>query len=85
MPYRKSSPTEVKPSSNSGESSDESKPVMATTDNGKTLDISLLKGKTINELTDIASQYNIEGIRGLRKQDLIQNFEYQYQSRLDSK
>jgi transcription termination factor Rho len=71
MPYRKSSPTEVKPSSNSGESSGESKPVMATTDNGKTLDISLLKGKTINELTDIASQYNIEGIRGLRKQDLM--------------
>jgi len=35
------------------------------------LDISSLTNKTINELTDIASQYKIEGIRGLRKQELM--------------
>ncbi len=35
------------------------------------LDISSLTNKTINELTEIASQYKIEGIRGLRKQELM--------------
>lgn len=49
-----------------------------TGDNGGTatavevpLNISALKDKTINELTEIADQYNIEGFRGLRKQDMM--------------
>ncbi|MDH5636949.1 MAG: transcription termination factor Rho [Nitrospinota bacterium] len=35
------------------------------------LDISRLKEKTINELFEIASALNIEGIRGMRKQELM--------------
>lgn len=35
------------------------------------LDIGKLKDKTINELLEIASHYEIEGIRGLRKQELM--------------
>jgi len=35
------------------------------------LNISALKDKTINELTEIADQYDIEGFRGLRKQDMM--------------
>ncbi|MBI4666985.1 MAG: transcription termination factor Rho [Nitrospinae bacterium] len=35
------------------------------------MNIGSLKDKTINELTDIATQFNIEGIRGLRKQELM--------------
>ena len=35
------------------------------------LNIATLKDKTISELTEIASHYNVEGIRGLRKQELM--------------
>ncbi len=41
------------------------------TESGVTLNISLLKDKTINELADIATEHNIEGTRGLRKQELM--------------
>ncbi len=36
-----------------------------------TLNIGGLKDKTISELLDIASQYNLEGVRGLRKQEIM--------------
>lgn len=49
---------------------EESGPVVATASHGL-LNIGSLKDKTINELTDIATQFNIEGIRGLRKQELM--------------
>ncbi|MBI5814400.1 MAG: transcription termination factor Rho [Nitrospinae bacterium] len=35
------------------------------------MNIGSLKDKTISELTEIAAQYNVEGIRGLRKQELM--------------
>ncbi|MGK7345503.1 MAG: transcription termination factor Rho [Candidatus Nitrospinota bacterium M3_3B_026] len=35
------------------------------------MNISSLKDKTINELLEIAGQYNVEGTRGLRKQELM--------------
>jgi transcription termination factor Rho len=35
------------------------------------LNIATLKDKTISELTEIAAHYNVEGIRGLRKQELM--------------
>lgn len=38
---------------------------------GVPLNIGSLKDKTISELTEIAAQYNVEGIRGLRKQELM--------------
>ncbi|VAX17878.1 Transcription termination factor Rho [hydrothermal vent metagenome] len=36
-----------------------------------TLNIGGLKDKTISELLDIASQYKLEGVRGLRKQEIM--------------
>ncbi|MDH5509158.1 MAG: transcription termination factor Rho [Nitrospinota bacterium] len=53
------------------ENAAESKEASASATIDISLDISRLKEKTINELFEIASQLNIEGIRGMRKQELM--------------
>ena len=35
------------------------------------MDLAELKEKKINELTKLAKEYNVEGVSGLRKQELI--------------